>query len=225
MDASAVSPSRALPRALRSDAVRNREAILCAAAEAYAERGIDVSLEEVARQASVGVGTIYRRFPTKQALIEALFEGRMARYADHAEAAAELALTEPWRAFAEHVRFLVAEQIADRTFSEVVRNPSSGPDSFRAEHRRALRGSLTLVKHAQRAGVLAAGFRHSDLLLVGDAVHGVLTTGRPDNADQARRLAEYLLQSFRHPAGGSRVAPAPAQVPAQVPAPVDARED
>src|ERR1700712_3129718 len=105
-------------RPLRADAERNREAILCAAAEVYATQGTDVSLDEVARLAGVGVGTVYRRFPTKDELIDALFEARMTGYAEHAEAARLLATTEPRRAFRDHLEFLAAQQSTDLAFSE-----------------------------------------------------------------------------------------------------------
>ena len=63
---------------LRSDAERNRQRILAAAAEVFAERGLDVSLDDIAAAAGVGVGTVYRRFPDKDALIDALFEEKIA---------------------------------------------------------------------------------------------------------------------------------------------------
>src|ERR1700761_3684746 len=64
-------------RPLRRDAERNRQRILAAAAEVFNERGLDVSLDEIARHAGVGVGTVYRRFRTKEELIEALFMDRL----------------------------------------------------------------------------------------------------------------------------------------------------
>ena len=69
--------SRAPPRALRADAQRNRDRILEAARQAFAEQGLDVPYEEIARRAGVGAGTLYRRFPAKQALIEAIFAQRL----------------------------------------------------------------------------------------------------------------------------------------------------
>src|ERR1700712_4565593 len=152
-------------RRLRADAERNRETILCAAAQAYATQGTDVSLDEVARLAGVGVGTVYRRFPTRDALIDALFEGRMTAYAEHAEAARRLAGTEPRRAFREHLEFLAAQQSNDLGFSDVLRDPGRGSEAFQALHRRALRASIGLVKKARDAGVLRPDFKHSDLLL------------------------------------------------------------
>jgi AcrR family transcriptional regulator len=81
-------------RPLRRDAERNRQRILKAAAEVFAERGLEVSLDEVARHAGVGVGTVYRRFPTKDDLIEALFMDRIDEVATLAEQAAQD--PDPW---------------------------------------------------------------------------------------------------------------------------------
>jgi AcrR family transcriptional regulator len=79
---------------LRRDAARNRQRILTAAVEVINERGLEVSLDEVARRAGVGVGTVYRRFGTKEELVEAMFVDRIESIAALAEAAAEA--PDPW---------------------------------------------------------------------------------------------------------------------------------
>src|SRR5579862_7641068 len=81
-------------RPLRRDAERNRQRVLTAASEVFTERGLDVSLDEVARHAGVGVGTVYRRFGTKEDLVEALFVERIDAVAALAEDAA--AAPDPW---------------------------------------------------------------------------------------------------------------------------------
>src|SRR5437016_13100169 len=88
---------QALPsRPLRRDAERNRERILKAAAQVFTERGLGVSLDEIARHAGVGVGTVYRRFGTKEELVQALFMDRIESVAALAEQAAEA--PDPWSA-------------------------------------------------------------------------------------------------------------------------------
>ena len=82
-------PYAAPVRPLRRDAARNRQRVLKAASEVFTERGLDVSLDEVARHAGVGVGTVYRRFRTKEELVEALFVDRIEAVAALAEHAAE----------------------------------------------------------------------------------------------------------------------------------------
>ena len=81
-------------RPLRRDAERNRERILAAAGEVFAERGLEVTLDDIAHHAGVGVGTVYRRFPDKEQLIDALFEDRMDAIVQVAEEA--LAAADPW---------------------------------------------------------------------------------------------------------------------------------
>src|ERR1700722_5589931 len=85
-------------RPLRRDAARNRQRVLKAASEVFTERGLDVSLDEVARHAGVGVGTVYRRFRTKEDLVEALFVERIEAVAALAEDAAEA--PDPWSGLA-----------------------------------------------------------------------------------------------------------------------------
>src|SRR5436190_821839 len=84
-------------RPLRRDAERNRQRILDAARELFTERGLAVSLNDIAHHAGVGVGTVYRRFPDRVQLIEALFEQRLEQIRELAEAAR--AEPDPWQAF------------------------------------------------------------------------------------------------------------------------------
>ena len=102
------------PRPLRRDAERNRVRILKAAAEVFNERGLEVSLDEVARHAGVGVGTVYRRFPSKEELVEALFMERIDSIAALAEAAGEAA--DPWTglvSFMEQMAEMLAEHMLE----------------------------------------------------------------------------------------------------------------
>ena len=106
------------PRGLRSDAERNRAKILGAACEAFTEGGLDVSMEQVARRAGVGIATLYRRFPTRPDLIAAAFEAKMLAYADAvAEALAE---PDPWVGFCLHLERVCAMQAADQGFTDVL---------------------------------------------------------------------------------------------------------
>lgn len=192
-----MSTTSPAPRPLRTDAERNREAILAAAAVVYADRGCETSLEAVAKLAGVGVGTVYRRFPNKGLLIEALLEGSMRDYAEKTEAAAALARTEPWAAFREHVLTLVTKQAVDRAFSEVVSDPSTSSEAFRTYHRRALRASLALMATAKKAGVLRPDAEHRDLLLLTRANHGVVQASPVGDTTSSLRLAGLLLDALR----------------------------
>jgi len=100
-------------RPLRRDAERNRQRILKAALEVFTERGLDASLDEVARHAGVGVGTVYRRFRTKEELVEALFVNRIEEVAALAEEATRAA--DPWSGlacFMEQAATILAEDTA-----------------------------------------------------------------------------------------------------------------
>ncbi|MFV0451917.1 MAG: TetR/AcrR family transcriptional regulator [Propioniciclava sp.] len=186
-------------RPLRADAERNRQRILAVARDAYAAGGVEVSLDEIARLAGLGVGTVYRRFPTKDALLDALFEEQMTAYAEHTEAARDLAETDPWRAFREHVLFIGSAQACDLGFSDILRDPARGSAEFQALHRRALRASMALVRTAKAAGALRADFRHSDLLLLTNANFGVVSA-QPGTATAAsRRLVDLMLDAFAAP--------------------------
>src|SRR4051812_11232440 len=99
-------------RPLRRDAELNRQRILTAAADAFAEGGLAVTMDEIARRAGVGVGTVYRRFPDKELLIEALFEQRIDELVVLAEAARDEA--DPFAGLARFFESFVAIQAADR---------------------------------------------------------------------------------------------------------------
>ncbi len=105
-------------RKLRADAARNRQRVLVAAAEVFAERGLDVSLDEVAHAAGVGVGTLYRRFPNKEALVAALFEDKvenMVVLAHEAEA-----FDDPWEGFVYFIEHALERQVRNRGLREVL---------------------------------------------------------------------------------------------------------
>src|SRR5687767_5606661 len=106
-------------RPMRADALRNRAKIVEAAKAAFGERGLDTQMEDVARRAEVGVGTLYRHFPTKDALVRALIFDKMARLSDHARAALEEE-DDPLAAF-ERVFWRAGEQqVDDCALREVV---------------------------------------------------------------------------------------------------------
>lgn len=134
---------------LRADARRNREAVLVAAREQFGKFGLDCQMEDIARRAGVGVGTVYRHFQTKDDLIAALVTDRFQRLAERARDA--LAEGDPWQAFCSWMRFAAGLQVRDRGLSEFM---SSQPQL--AEHEAVSSGLAAvmeeLVAAAQRAG-------------------------------------------------------------------------
>jgi AcrR family transcriptional regulator len=193
MTASEEAPARGL----RADAERNRQAILAAAARVFATEGTDAPPAAVAREAGVGVGTLYRRFPNRDELVQAVMEDTMRRYADAAVEAADRAVADPWRAFAGYVEMLLREQAADPGFADLLIAPFSGSTIFAAEHARAFRASIRLIERARRAGVVRPDLEHADLFLATLANAGVARVLTTTRAAASERLARILLDAFR----------------------------
>jgi AcrR family transcriptional regulator len=152
---------------LRRDAQANRDRIVVAAREAIAAEGIDVGIDEVARLAGVGVGTIYRRFPTKDDLVDAVLEDAV----DELVAIAEqcLAVDDPWRGFQSYVERVIDLHVANRGLKRVF--ASRGTERLR---RRISAPVARLIARAQEDGSLRADFKPQDMRLVFWAARGVL---------------------------------------------------
>ena len=139
-------------RPLRSDAERNRRRILEAADQVFAARGLDVSLDDIAAAAGVGVGTVYRRFTDKDALIDALFEDKIAGVADVAGKALEL--EDPWDSFETFVRAVAQAQAHDRGLKEALHVSDRGRHRIAVARERMAPVAIQIVRRAQEAGVL-----------------------------------------------------------------------
>jgi AcrR family transcriptional regulator len=187
--------STAAARPLRRDAERNRRRILEAAGEAFAERGLGITMDDIAEQADVGVGTVYRRFPTKQALIEALFEALMADLVAMAEAAVQE--DDPWEAlvgFLEHAQEL---QAANRGLKDLVLGSSRGCERVVCMRERLAPLAQTLVARAQAAGHLRPDIEGSDLPLIQIMLGGVVDFTRDVDADTWRRMLALVIDGLR----------------------------
>lgn len=180
---------------LRADAEHNRQKVLAAASALYAARGLDVSLNEIAKTAGVGLATLQRNFPHREDLVLAVFTARVSDYADAAEQA--LALDDPWDGFCTFVQGVFAMQCADHGFAAVLTTALSASTELDKARRRAYRGFSTLVRRAQRAGALRDDFSPHDLPLFLLANAGVIGGTGTTAAKASRRLAGFLLQSCR----------------------------
>jgi AcrR family transcriptional regulator len=185
---------------LRSDAERNRCRVLAAARELFAERGLDVSLVEVARRAGVGNATLHRRFASREELIAAAFAGKMTAYADAIDTA--LADDDPWRGFTSYIERVCAMQAGDRGFTRVLTLTFPTVKAFEAERARAYRGVTELIARAQQVGRLRPDFTPEDVVLVLMANAGVVGATGDEAPDAWRRLVGYLLQAFAAEAAG-----------------------
>ncbi|AWW43673.1 TetR/AcrR family transcriptional regulator [Streptomyces cadmiisoli] len=180
---------------VRADARRNRERLLGAARAVFAEHGIDAPMATVARRAGVGVATLYRHFPTRDALVRDAFAQQMESCARALTEA--LAAPDPWQGFQQLVETVCALQREERGFPAafVAAFPESTSEHMQSRQR-AERDLTTLVRRAQASGALRTDFHPSDLGVVLLA-HCALMTALPDDEAASRRLVAYLLQSFR----------------------------
>jgi AcrR family transcriptional regulator len=182
------------PRRLRADAERNRERVVEAAREVFRERGLYAPLEEVAARAGVGVGTLYRRFPTRADLIAGVFAEKMQAYAESVDRA--LADPDPWRGFCRHVETVCALQVADRGLTDVLTMTFPADERFEAARTRAYAGFVELVSAAKATGRLRADFSPEDLAMVLMANAGVVNATGDAAPETWRRLVAYFLQAF-----------------------------
>jgi AcrR family transcriptional regulator len=183
--------------ALRADAERNRQRLIAAARDMFAERGLDVPMEDIARHAGVGVATLYRRFPTRADLIAGAFGAKMAAYAD--AGAQALADPDPWAGFCAYIERVCAMQAGDRGFANVLCMTFPADKQFEAQRERAYRSFLELVRRAQAAGGLRADFVAEDLPMLLMANAGVVAGTAGSAPDAWRRFAAYMIQAFGTP--------------------------
>lgn len=190
-------------RGLRADARRNREAVLKAARELFAEQGRDAQMEDIARAAGVGVGTVYRHFPTKDDLVAALADERFARLEEKASQCLEI--DDPWDAFCEFVRYSTQVQADDRALSEVM---GSRPEMMTgAADCSGLWEPITaLVERAQAAGAMRADAGPEDVPALLCGVGSVTHQENTPAGMNWRRLLEIMLDGLREP-GQSELPP------------------
>jgi len=150
-------------RPLRRDAEANRRRILDAAGRLMAERGLATPLEDIAAAAGVGIGTLYRRFPSRTALVDALFEDRLESYV--ADAEASLQMGDGWDGLVWFLERTLERQILDRGLSQLVAE-DPGPGRIHARRERLGPLALQLVHRARASGRLRPDVTVTDLLLV-----------------------------------------------------------
>ena len=149
-------------RPLRSDAERNRRLVLEAAAQAFAEEGFDVGMAEIARRAGVGNATVFRRFPTKDALYEAIVDEKIAELVTAGTAAAEL--PDPWDALVRYLETMAELQARDRGFFQATEQHLFEHPELLRRHRAILDVIEPLVVRAQEAGVVRDDVTTVDVL-------------------------------------------------------------
>lgn len=175
-------------RPKRADARRNYEALVAAAREAFGERGTAASLEEIARRAQVGIGTLYRHFPTRRELLEAV-------YVDEVEAlcrsAAELADLPPWDAFVAWINRFVAYVATKRALAEELVDS----EVFRGCRTAIYAAGEPMLRRAQEARVARPDATFDDVLRL---LSGI-TTAQFTEPGQRERVLGFALDGLRQP--------------------------
>jgi AcrR family transcriptional regulator len=149
-------------RPLRSDAERNRQRVLEVAQEVFAKEGLAVPIDEIARRAGLGVGTLYRHFPTKEALFEAILVGRTERLADLAQAGAKA--SDPGAAFFAFLSQMVEEGQAKKDYLAALAGTGVDMKQIAAAKERMKRAVAVLVVRAQKARVIRPDVGAGDVL-------------------------------------------------------------
>ena len=186
------------PRAPRADAVRNRERLLEVASDAFAREGVDASLEKIAKAAGVGVGTLYRHFPTRDALVEAVFRRNVEAVVTDADEL--LASKPPGEALAEWMQRFVAYVAAKRGLATHLKSVvAADSDLFTHSHAQLSSAIDRLVTAAAGSGDIRSDADPADVLR---ALSGVcLMSDGPGWQEQACRISQLLMDGLRYGAG------------------------
>jgi AcrR family transcriptional regulator len=182
-------------RPLRRDAALNRERILLAAREIFGRRGLGVTLDDVAHHAGVGVGTVYRRFPTKEALVQALFEQDLRARQESARQA--LGHPDPWQGLVDFLMAMVADLAENRGLHEVVLLGSHSSASIEAARGGMLPFLEGLIHRAQESGQLRAELTPSDIPVIQHMLSSAVQFTQGLRPDIWRRYLEVLLDGLR----------------------------
>lgn len=182
-----------LPR--RRDARERRDRLLAAAQLEFAAHGVDASLEKIARDAGVAIGTLYRHFPTRLDLLMAAFEPRLQEFLDGADSALET--DDPWDGFVRYLENLFGVQAGDRGFNDFLSRRFPGNAETERIHDQMCRQIEDVLARAQDAGVVRPDITQADI------VNLIWTNGRIIDATSAtapdawRRYLHLMLDAYR----------------------------
>jgi len=174
-------------RPLRADARRNRDKLIAAARETFAEDGVAASLEEIARRAHVGIGTLYRHFPTRKDLFQSVYLDEVDKLCRTAE---ELSDRPPFEALAEWLRAFVAYFATKRALAEALNHDSAlfagGRDKIHAV-------AKPLLRRAQEAGAARSDVAFDDVIRLVGGISGVQAASE----EQRERLIQVAVDGLR----------------------------
>jgi AcrR family transcriptional regulator len=194
---SATSANAAGPRALRVDAQLNQDRVLAAAAAAFASEGADTSLKAIARDAGVGIGTLYRRFPTRDDLIEATYRNETNRLCERA--ATLLAEVGPRDALRTWMESFVDYMLTKHGMADALPGILAAQDGLRLQSRDLLRSAIqTLLAAGEANGSVGIGYSADDVMM---ALGGVtLIAANEKQRALASRLIDLLIAGITHAA-------------------------
>jgi AcrR family transcriptional regulator len=180
-----------LPRPKRADARRNYDKVLAAARDAFGERGSSTSLEEIARRAGVGIGTLYRHFPTRQALLEAVY---VEEVEDISRTAGELAELDPWEALTGWLRRVVGYLVTKQALAQELLDYVDRDAPLFVSCRGLLFGAgEPLLARAQAAGAVRADASLGEVIQM---VGGIAKIAAP--AEQVEHILDIALDGLRY---------------------------
>jgi AcrR family transcriptional regulator len=201
------------PAGERRDVTRNRAKLLAAADEVISRRGEEATIEAIARQAGLGVGTAYRHFANKQALLQALFVTRMERILQLLDEAA--AIDEPGDALEWFLREAVAMQVGDRGLRDAI-SQSAAFEALAGHRERLAEGTHLLVELARSAGSVRPDLEAADIPVLFTMVGAVADLADGVDDQLWRRHLELLLDGIRPPTATRRPLPGGALRPDQI---------
>jgi len=202
------SHDQAGARPLRRDAERNRQRILAAAAQVFTERGLDATLDEVARAAGVGVGTVYRRFPDKEALVAALFRERIDNLVTVAEEAC--AAADPGQAIVSYLEYTAAAMAGDTGLRQLMMFGTYDRDQVCYARDRMRPVISKLVERAQASGDLRRDFEATDVKMIAFMLASLAEYTAAVTPDVWRRYLAMLIDGLRPSRGDASPLPVPA---------------
>jgi AcrR family transcriptional regulator len=187
--------SQTIGRPVRADARRNRDRLLDAAVRAFAGDGPDMTLEAIAKTAGVGIGTLYRHFPTRDALVEAAYRQELAHLCDAVPGLLRsLAPAEATRAWMDHfIDYMTTKRYMAAALQAVI---ASGGNPYAQSRGRLIAAITALLDGGVSAGTLRSDVDPNDVLV---ALSGVsLAAGEPAQRQQAGRILDLLVDGLRH---------------------------
>jgi AcrR family transcriptional regulator len=190
----------------RRHARRNHELLVVAAREVFAERGVEASLEEIARRAGVGIGTLYRHFATREALVEAIFEDRITEFIAIARAAA--AEPDGWQALVRFLEQMLELQASDRVLKDVLMRYPPGHGRLASARQEMRQLFEQILERAREQGRLRDDFTISDLALLFWSFTPLIDATAEVAPNAWRRHLQWLLDGLRTEAATAQVEPA-----------------